>query len=206
MKGPVYRQRKNPPLPTPVKVLVAGLWLAALVATPPPPAMPHAPVTLSRRPALELSLPLAGVAASGFAFMNLAARPIGGVMSDALGSRKRTLYPDGTPDWIAKLDEPWAMEFLPDGRLLVNEVNYTMEFRNSIDTTGVNIPARVIDQRFLGDVAMVEVAVQGLDEPLFARVRETDAPPVGSEIGVRVDTGGVLVFEAGNNNGTNGAT
>jgi len=32
-----------------------------------------------------------------------------------------------------------------DGELLVNEVNYTMEFRNSIDTTGVNIPARIID-------------------------------------------------------------
>ncbi len=32
----------------------------------------------------------------------------------------------------------------PEG-LLVNEVNYTMEFRNSIDTTGVNIPARIID-------------------------------------------------------------
>ena len=30
-----------------------------------------------------------------------------------------------------------------DGGLLVNEVNYTMEFRNSIDTTGVNIPARM---------------------------------------------------------------
>jgi len=29
--------------------------------------------------------------------------------------------------------------------LLVNEVNYTMEFRNSIDTTGVNIPGRVVD-------------------------------------------------------------
>ncbi len=29
--------------------------------------------------------------------------------------------------------------------LLVNEVNYTMEFRNSIDTTGVNIPGKVID-------------------------------------------------------------
>ena len=28
---------------------------------------------------------------------------------------------------------------------LVNEVNYTMEFRNSIDTTGVNIPDKVID-------------------------------------------------------------
>lgn len=33
----------------------------------------------------------------------------------------------------------------PSGRLLVNEVNYTMEFRNSIDPTGVDIPARVID-------------------------------------------------------------
>jgi len=37
-----------------------------------------------------------------------------------------------------------------DGRLTVNEVNYTMEFRNSIDTTGVNIPARVIDYYSMG--------------------------------------------------------
>lgn len=29
--------------------------------------------------------------------------------------------------------------------LLVNEVNYTIEFRNSIDTTGVDIPGRVVD-------------------------------------------------------------
>jgi iron(III) transport system ATP-binding protein len=71
---------------------------------------------------------------------------------------------------------------------------------------GEGIPARVIDHRFLGDVALVEMAVPGLDTPLFARVREGDAPPVGSEIGVRVDAGGVLVFEAtGNNNGMNGA-
>ncbi len=27
----------------------------------------------------------------------------------------------------------------------VNEINHTMEFRNSIDTTGVNIPARMVD-------------------------------------------------------------
>jgi [lysine-biosynthesis-protein LysW]--L-2-aminoadipate ligase len=33
----------------------------------------------------------------------------------------------------------------PDGRLLVNEVNHTMEFRNSIDTTGVDIPSRIVD-------------------------------------------------------------
>jgi [lysine-biosynthesis-protein LysW]--L-2-aminoadipate ligase len=33
----------------------------------------------------------------------------------------------------------------PGGELVVNEVNYTMEFRNSIDTTGVDIPAKVVD-------------------------------------------------------------
>jgi [lysine-biosynthesis-protein LysW]--L-2-aminoadipate ligase len=31
------------------------------------------------------------------------------------------------------------------GGLLVNEVNYTMEFRNSIAPTGVYIPARIVD-------------------------------------------------------------
>ena len=35
--------------------------------------------------------------------------------------------------------------FESDAGLLVNEVNYTMEFRNSIDTTGVDIPQVVAD-------------------------------------------------------------
>jgi len=39
----------------------------------------------------------------------------------------------------------------PERGLLVNEINYTMEFRNSIDTTGVDIPARVVD--YVLDVA-----------------------------------------------------
>jgi [lysine-biosynthesis-protein LysW]--L-2-aminoadipate ligase len=39
----------------------------------------------------------------------------------------------------------------PDRGLVVNEVNYTMEFRNSIAPTGVNIPDRVVD--FCLDVA-----------------------------------------------------
>jgi [lysine-biosynthesis-protein LysW]--L-2-aminoadipate ligase len=33
----------------------------------------------------------------------------------------------------------------PDRGLLVNEVNHTMEFRNSIHTTGVDIPAKVVE-------------------------------------------------------------
>ncbi|MGQ9683936.1 MAG: lysine biosynthesis protein LysX [Anaerolineae bacterium] len=40
-----------------------------------------------------------------------------------------------------------AVDVLEDAErgLLVNEVNYTMEFRNSIAPTGVDIPARVVD-------------------------------------------------------------
>lgn len=45
-----------------------------------------------------------------------------------------------------------------DGDLLVNEVNYTMEFRNSIKPTGVDIPARIIDY-------VVHVG-EGLPEPV----------------------------------------
>jgi [lysine-biosynthesis-protein LysW]--L-2-aminoadipate ligase len=38
-----------------------------------------------------------------------------------------------------------AVDLLESGRgLLVNEVNHTMEFRNSVTTTGVDIPARVV--------------------------------------------------------------
>lgn len=42
----------------------------------------------------------------------------------------------------------------PGGDLLVSEVNHTPEFRNSIDTTGVDIPGRIIDH-------IVEVAMDG---------------------------------------------
>ena len=39
-----------------------------------------------------------------------------------------------------------AVDLLESERgLLVNEVNYTMEFRNSIDTTGVDIPGKIVD-------------------------------------------------------------
>lgn len=46
----------------------------------------------------------------------------------------------------------------PDRGLLVNEINATMEFRNSIDTTGVNIPGRIVD--YVLDVARQGVALE----------------------------------------------
>jgi iron(III) transport system ATP-binding protein len=63
---------------------------------------------------------------------------------------------------------------------------------------GQGVPGRVLDARFLGDSALVEIAVEGLDTPLLARIKESDVPPQGAEIGVGVDSGAVLVFEADN--------
>jgi [lysine-biosynthesis-protein LysW]---L-2-aminoadipate ligase len=51
-----------------------------------------------------------------------------------------------------------AVDLLESERgLLVNEVNHTMEFRNSIATTGVDIPARIVD--YLVGVARGEIAL-----------------------------------------------
>jgi iron(III) transport system ATP-binding protein len=58
------------------------------------------------------------------------------------------------------------------------------------------VPGRVLDARFLGDVALVEIAVQGLEAPLLARVGEGEAPAAGTDIGVGVDLGAILVFDA----------
>jgi iron(III) transport system ATP-binding protein len=59
---------------------------------------------------------------------------------------------------------------------------------------GEGTPGRILDTRFLGDVGLVEVAVQGLDDPVLARVREAEVPETGAEVGVAVDAGAILVF------------
>lgn len=52
-----------------------------------------------------------------------------------------------------------AVDLLESPRgLLVNEVNATMEFRNSIEPTGVDIPARMVDY-------LLDVARRGLPSP-----------------------------------------
>jgi iron(III) transport system ATP-binding protein len=89
----------------------------------------------------------------------------------------------------------FAANGLPDG---MDAVVCVRQRGVRLLAAGEGVPARVLDARFLGDSALVEVAVQGLDAPLFARVNEADVPPQGAEIGVGIDSGAVLVFEAEN--------
>lgn len=62
---------------------------------------------------------------------------------------------------------------------------------------GHGLHGRVLSARFLGDTALLELGVEGLDDPLYARVRESEAKPMGTEVSVRVNPGDILVFAAG---------
>ncbi len=59
--------------------------------------------------------------------------------------------------------------------------------------------ARVLDVKFMGDVVIVDLAVEGLDSVLRARLRTTVPVRRGAEVGVRVDPASVLVFAAEGN-------
>ncbi len=60
--------------------------------------------------------------------------------------------------------------------------------------TGKVLPGRVLHVRFLGDVGLVEVAVQGFDEPLKVRTPEPDGLKRGDNVAVEIDPARALVF------------
>ena len=58
------------------------------------------------------------------------------------------------------------------------------------------LPGRVVSRRFLGEVDLFQVVVQGVDRPLQARVRGPIAMEPGQDVGVEIDPAEVLVFPA----------
>ena len=62
--------------------------------------------------------------------------------------------------------------------------------------TGSGIAGRLESRRFLGEVEFLEVTVNGIAEPLMARVRERVYLPPQSTVGIAVDPAEVLVFAA----------
>ena len=61
---------------------------------------------------------------------------------------------------------------------------------------GQGLPGRVLHVKFLGDLALLEIAAEGFERRLFTLVRESEAPDRGTEVGVMVDPESVLVFPA----------
>lgn len=59
---------------------------------------------------------------------------------------------------------------------------------------GQGTPGKVIQRKFLGDAAFVELAIQELERSLLARIRESEAPKVGSEVGIEIDRNEILLF------------
>jgi iron(III) transport system ATP-binding protein len=61
---------------------------------------------------------------------------------------------------------------------------------------GEGLPGRIVRVKPLGDSALVDLAVQGFDQELRARMRESEVPQRTVEVGVLIDPGRVLVFPA----------
>jgi len=64
----------------------------------------------------------------------------------------------------------------------------------TLTSQGAGLAGRVLDVKFLGDVARLEVGVEGFDKPLKVRVREMEGWARGAEVKVAIDPGRVLVF------------
>ncbi|MEL6372818.1 MAG: ABC transporter ATP-binding protein [Pseudomonadota bacterium] len=60
--------------------------------------------------------------------------------------------------------------------------------------SGEGLAARVVRARVLGDIALIELAVQGFDAPLETVVREGMQPQAGDELAIAVDPESVLIF------------
>lgn len=76
------------------------------------------------------------------------------------------------------------------------DITVGVRFRGlSLNTEGHGVPGRVIDRKFLGDAALVEIIVNGLETPLRVRLRENIAPERGDEIYIEVDKDKALILE-----------
>jgi iron(III) transport system ATP-binding protein len=63
-----------------------------------------------------------------------------------------------------------------------------------VTDAGQGLPGRILHAKFLGDIALLEVGVQGFDAPLRVRTPEGRIRPKGSEVGIEIDMSRVLVF------------
>ena len=66
----------------------------------------------------------------------------------------------------------------------------------SLRPVGTGVAGRLETRRFLGEIEQLTLSVDGLEEPLIARVRERVYLPPQSAVGIAIDPAEVLVFAA----------
>ncbi|MGL5445721.1 MAG: ABC transporter ATP-binding protein [Rhabdaerophilum sp.] len=66
-----------------------------------------------------------------------------------------------------------------------------------IRAPGFCLPGRVLERRFLGEVDLLDLAVQGFDAPLRMRGRDILPAEPGADVGVDIEPSEVLVFAVG---------
>jgi len=86
----------------------------------------------------------------------------------------------------------FAAPGLPDGGATVAIRPQGIDLR----AAGSGIPARLETRRFLGEIELLEVTVNGIEEPLLARVRAGGSVAPKAEVAIVIDPAEVLVFAA----------
>ncbi|MBT9370358.1 ABC transporter ATP-binding protein [Rhizobium sp. CSW-27] len=81
---------------------------------------------------------------------------------------------------------------LPDGTAVDVAVRISQVM---VCESGGPVNARILTRRFLGVVELLTLAVDGLDEPLRARIRADQLPDGLTDVTIKVSDGDILVFE-----------
>lgn len=53
---------------------------------------------------------------------------------------------------------------------------------------------RIVRHKFLGDIALLDVVVDGLEAPLLVQMQQNQSPPPSKEVGISIDPESVLIF------------
>ena len=81
---------------------------------------------------------------------------------------------------------------LPDGPAIVCVRPQGLRLRSA----GLGFPGRVVSRRFLGEVDLVHIHVEGVERPLQGRIHDSGGFREGQDVGIEIEAKDVLVFAA----------
>lgn len=96
-----------------------------------------------------------------------------------------------------KIDTPIGKLSPPAGLQAHDAVTIGIRERDiRLSDNGAGLSGRVLDAKFLGDVVRLEVGIEGFDQPLKVRVRESAGFRQGHDVRAQIDPERALVFAA----------